>query len=364
MEKTINICTIANGYNYIIHTGVLITSILKNALEKDNFHFHIISEDISEDDKNKLLKLKEIKNFEITFYKPIISKIEKYKKWEKIAKGKIKKFWSYHTLMKLDIPFILEKLDNVLFLDADMVVVKNINKIFDINLENYSICVAKNPIYGYKYLNEEGIKFLCNERKIKKSSLENLINYDLENVQKVLDKVDIKDKKAIDVFNMAFLYMNLNKLRSVFTDEKINIFFETLLKAEIDYIYEDWFFFKLIKNEEIIRISEDYSLIYYHFFKNDSIDKAVIINLVPIKTIITPPIQVWYKNMKNFYFYKTWEYLMLTPWFKDNPFYFLDIYLSFDTIIINKKINKIIDTLVWIIPIRSIRDRVRNKLLS
>lgn len=364
MEKIMNICTIANGHNYAIHTGVLIASILKNSSEKNNFHFHIISEDISKDDKNKLLKLREIKDFKIDFYKPIISKINKYKKWEEISRGKIKKWWSYHTLIKLDIPFILKDLDNVLFLDADMIVLKNINEVFNINLENFSICVARHPAYGFKYLNDEGIKTISKNLNIKKPSLENIIKHIFESSQKSLDKLNIKDKKSNDLFNMAFIYMNLNKLRNIFTDEKIDNFFNTMLKLDIDTIYEDWFYFKLIKNDEIIRVSENYSLINYHYFNDDSIENAIIINLQPLKTISKPYEEAWPKNNKNLYFYKVWEYLILTPWFKDNPFYFLDIYLSFETSIIDRKIKKIVDMLVWFIPIRSIRDRVRNNVLG
>lgn len=86
MNKVMNICLIADN-KFMPYIAALIVSILKNASQNDNFCFHFIGVDaIEEENKNKLLMLKEIKDFEIKFYDPNYDNIKKYKKWQEIFK--------------------------------------------------------------------------------------------------------------------------------------------------------------------------------------------------------------------------------------------------------------------------------------
>ena len=72
-----NICLISDN-NFVNYLSTLIVSILKNSNDEDRFHFHIIEVDITEENKSKIMQLKEIKECEISFYKS--TNIEKYKK--------------------------------------------------------------------------------------------------------------------------------------------------------------------------------------------------------------------------------------------------------------------------------------------
>ena len=43
-----DICFVCNGHVFAVNMGITIVSILKNSDKDDKFHFHIISDDISE----------------------------------------------------------------------------------------------------------------------------------------------------------------------------------------------------------------------------------------------------------------------------------------------------------------------------
>ncbi|QTM09144.1 lipopolysaccharide 1,2-glucosyltransferase [Brachyspira hyodysenteriae] len=165
MNKIMNICLISDD-KFVTYIAILIVSILKNSSENDKFYFHIIEDNIREENKNKLLMLKEIKDFEIKFYKPNYDNIEKYKKWQEIFKKNGHPLWHYSVFIKLDIPFILKDLDYVLFIDADSIVLDNINYIYDIDISNYSL-ICQQLYYKnlkkifpnlYKYISDIGYK--------------------------------------------------------------------------------------------------------------------------------------------------------------------------------------------------------------
>lgn len=69
-----------------------------------------------------------------------------------------------------------------------------------------------------------------------------------------------------------------------------------------------------------------------------------------------------YTKRKNSLLLKGWKYLTMTPWFKEDPIYFMNIFNQYDNICLERKINKIVDIMVWLIPIKSIRDKIRKMI--
>ena len=135
MNETMNICLISDN-NFVNYLSTLIVSILKNSNDEDQFHFHIIEVDITDENKSKIMQLKEIKNCEISFYKS--TNIEKYKNISDTIKSKHTwHSWHYSVFFKLDIPFLFKNLDKILFLDTDTIVIENINDIFSFDISNY-----------------------------------------------------------------------------------------------------------------------------------------------------------------------------------------------------------------------------------
>ena len=79
MDNRINVC-VACDDNYAKHAGVVIASALKNAEKNDELHFYILDGGIKEENKSRILELKEIKDCEIQFIQINETLFEDYKK--------------------------------------------------------------------------------------------------------------------------------------------------------------------------------------------------------------------------------------------------------------------------------------------
>ena len=349
-----NICFVANGNKYIIEYGIVIVSILINSESDERFIFHIISEDITDDDKNKFIQLKEIKDFDIYFYKP---NVEKYKKWVEESKGKIIKAWSYHVFLKLEIINILNDLDKVLFLDTDTLVLKSLKDIFNTNIEQYFILVTENYLGNIiKYIRKDGYKKL----DIKDGGEENYIKLSYSNVEKSMNEISILDKKPNEWFSSGFMYMNLKSLREIMTEKLIDNYFIQLINSDIDIFGDEAFFNYFIPNEKILRVSESYNAVMAMWRKEEYCDVHVAhFSGGTILASVFAEVMPEYKNKLLLY---GWKYLTYTPWYKENPFYYNDLFARYNNIRIEQKINKIIDIIVWLIPLRKMRDKFRDKL--
>lgn len=144
--KEYNICLCADN-NVVEYMSALIVSILRNSSQDEEFIFHIITSCISEENKNYLNELKNIKNFQLKYYNPIHR--EKFEKW---YSEKTPQKWPVEVFFKLDIPFILKDLDKVLYLDCDMIAVNNFKELFDINMDNYTAAAAKDKLISNSHL--------------------------------------------------------------------------------------------------------------------------------------------------------------------------------------------------------------------
>ena len=349
-----NICFVANGNKYIIEYGIVIVSILMNSESDERFAFHIISEDITDDDKNKFIQLKEIKDFDIYFYKP---NVEKYRRWVEESKGKITRAWSYHVFLKLEIMNILKDLDNVLFLDTDTLVLKSLNDIFNTNIDQYYLLVTENPLGNIiKYLREDGYKKL----NIKYGYEENFIKLSYSNTEKSMKRISILDKKPNEWFSSGFMYMNLKLLRKIMVEKDINNYFLQLINSDIDIFGDEAFFNYFIPNDKILRVSESYNATMAMWRKEECCDIHVAhFSGGTILGSVFGEIMPEYKNKLLLY---GWKYLSYTPWYKKNPFYYNDLFSRYNNIRIDKKINKIVDIIVWLIPSKKMRDKFREKL--
>ena len=328
MNKVMNICLISDN-KFVQYVATLIVSILKNSSENDRFCFHLIEIDIEEENKNKLLMLKEIKDFEIKFYKPNYNNIEKYKRWQETFKKCGSPTWHYSVFIKLDIPYILKDLDNVLFIDADSIVLDNLDYIFNMDIDDYYCMVPNshlkdlNEIHPelYKWINEIGFN----------ADTQYLISIALFfNLKKIREEIGL-DKLANKIDECFNKYGNI-----IFTEEHI-----------LMYIFSEHLGF--------INMNTDLD-----------IDKNNSIKIVAdyFASIIGKPLSLNFYKPINDYYYKFWEYFSLTQFFKDDYFRHLDY---FNSARVNKSysaILKLVDKIVWIIPMKSMRDKIRNNIVK
>ncbi len=349
-----NICFIANGNRHIIECCTAIVSILMNSEDNENFIFHMISEDINESDKSKFLKLKETKDFDIYFYKP---NTDKYKKWVEESKGKIINSWSHHVFLKLEIMNILKDLDKVLFLDSDTIVLKNLRDIFNTNIDNYYLLAAEFNINRAKCLREHD-----GYRQFNIHNPDNDMKTLIKSMDLMMKNIGILDKKPNEWVNSGFMYMNLKSIREVMTEESIDNYFLQLINSDINAFGDEAFFNYFIPNNKILRVSESYNATNAIWRKEEYCDVHVA-HFTGIGTLLlSTNIAHLILEEKNSILLSAWRYLMHTPYFKENPFYFLDLFSRYNTNKLECRINKISDILVWLIPIKKFRDKIRKMI--
>jgi lipopolysaccharide biosynthesis glycosyltransferase len=136
MKEEINIC-LSTDDNYIQHTATVVASILCNAKRKDNYHFYILSTQLSDDNKKKFDKLKKIKDCKIDYPK-LDEKI--------LAPFKAVKMHAHLTLAtfnRLLIPMLFPKLDKMIYIDSDLVVLSDIADMNNIDVSGYYFAGVK-----------------------------------------------------------------------------------------------------------------------------------------------------------------------------------------------------------------------------
>ncbi len=177
--------------NYIPFLAVALHSLIKKASDKYNYKIIILNTGIKQDYKNKIFKF-ENKNFKIEFF-DITKTIKKYKD---LLSVRLRDYYSDAIYYRMFIPSLFPMYDKAIYLDGDLVVLEDISKFFNIDIQNYYVAGINDQII---------------------TSNEDFSNY---------------SKNAVGIepseyFNSGVLLMNLKKFR----DDKIEEKFLHLLKT-------------------------------------------------------------------------------------------------------------------------------------
>ena len=295
---TMNIC-LSSDNNFAQYLATTITSILVNANEDDNINFHIIAWDISDENKNKLLLLKEIKDFSIKFYDPI--DIEKYTSW--INMNKCKWYTNPAVFFRLSAPKLFSDIDKILYLDCDMIITKSLRELFEIDISNYMAIVVDDIIWNYRRKNPN--KFGVNTHDF-------LLSIGLDD--------------DTHYFNTGFLFINNKLWREIDIDKQ----FEDFQLKYYEYIrYPDQDMLNYVLRDKVKYIESKWNFApyldkdYYPVFPK--VEDLCIIHYAASKP--------WNpKCTDKLYIDEFWKYFFLTPWFKENPSKYINI-------IVDQKIN-------------------------
>lgn len=311
--KEYNICLCADN-NVVEYMSALIVSILKNSHQDEEFIFHIITSCISEENKNYINELKNIKNFQLKYYNPIHR--EKFEKW---YSEKTPQKWPVEVFFKLDIPFILKDLDKVLYLDCDMIAVNNFKELFDINMDNYTVAAAKDKLISNSHLKK------------------------------------IKLNKSNGYFNSGLLLINIKNFNTLFPNdtflEKIDKYLNNIKIVE----YPEQDIINIIFNNKIKPIDSKYNCVSAIVKKDKEVQDTIIAHYTLLKPL--------YKNaypQKNKLYYAFWKYFIETPYFKNNTSKYVNILIEQGNQDIIKH-NKLIDSISWWIPFREMRNNFKLK---
>ena len=129
-NKTISIF-FACDENFVKFTAVTITSLIANASKKFSYDIHILCTKISEDKKQKVIKLAN-ENFKIYF-----DDVTNYLK-SISYRLPIRDYYSKTTYYRLFISEMFPELDKALYLDSDMIVLGDISELYNHDIgENY-----------------------------------------------------------------------------------------------------------------------------------------------------------------------------------------------------------------------------------
>ena len=355
MSDKMDICFLCNGHAYTINLGVTIVSLLINSDKDDNFCFHIITSDMSEDDREKLIQLKEIKDFDIKFYDVDENIVNKYEKL--IKDSKMPNWYGYTILLKLEIPNLLKDLDKVLFLDIDILILKSLKEIFNENIDEYYLLTSYGMTDLLDYFRSEDCEIFFEGCNV--SNKEEFYKLAYKNSQKAFKEAEITDKKPEEWISAGFMYLNLIKLREIYDEQKIINYISFLIDKGL-VPYEEYVINHFIKNNYVKRISPKYHTISAIWLENKYIDDIYMAHCSAGKIFHLGENNI--PRCKNKILLLGWKYLTMTPWFKEDSIYFLEHYSRYNTHHTKKRINKLIDKIVWLIPIRKIRINLRKKL--
>ncbi|WP_297299341.1 glycosyltransferase family 8 protein [uncultured Brachyspira sp.] len=331
-----DICLSADD-NYAKYMGTTIASILSNSKEDEEIYFHLLDGGITEESKNKLLSLKNIKNCNIIFYS-VNSMNYKY---------------DAPHFFRLNVPSLIPNIDKLLYLDCDTIVLNSLKELFEIDINNYYALACEdvflNCIISFKNmhgLSADDIYFnsgvlMINNKLWRDDKLENIFYADYSKFgntghadQDVLNRI-IKGK--VKIIDSKWNFLSHKKVYSKAPDIlSVNIIHyagekpwkETSSKAF--FIDEFWKYYQLTP-----------------WCKENTLDAVKI--MISQKVNDYEDLKLNVNRIKFFGFYKNKDKVQIVLFFIR-----ITIELNLDTV---KKIS-------WWIPIKKLRDKFRSSILD
>ena len=358
MNEIMNICfTSDNGYAKFLETAII--SILLNSSEDDRFHFHVIEYNINNNIKNEIEQIKQIKEFDITYYKS--PNIEKYKKWaeyyNKILGDKF--IWIHNIFYKLDILFLFDNIDRILFLDIDQVILTRLNKFFEIDMQDNYIIYSPYPKYQCNHFAGEDID---------KQYKELLKSLNLVPVEKYFVL------SSVLIFNLALI-------RERFTHKELEYLMDEYFEKYKHLAGSDENIFPYIFRNNIKAVDQDLDEIIDNEWDDKEWSKREIKILHYSGKRIKEYVSYNYNKEIDMAYITFWEYFCQAPFYKNNYVEYSNIHMAHlrrwllqereerkwhiqDSRNYSKNnYNKLLNMILWIIPFKSIRNKLRNKYM-
>lgn len=209
-DNVLDIALIIND-KFASHAGVVIASALLNS-DLDSFYkFHIVmnpKDQVSTESKAKLSAMQYIKNYSIDFINFPENLITKDLIQEKV---KFPSNWPSLVIYRLYFDQIFPDLDSILYLDADIIVLHDLNSLKKIDMDNY---IAAGVMDLSLVHCKSNINLKCHKNMINSYKNSGVIFFNLENMKKkkagaFLSKT-LNDSECKfpfpdqDLFNVAF----------------------------------------------------------------------------------------------------------------------------------------------------------------
>lgn len=181
-KNEINVCMSCDN-NYSKHAGVVIASILSNASNKDVLSIYILDGGISEERKQEILSLKEIKNCKIQFVNVDSNLFDDYRQI---------KTHSYITIpayYRLKLASLLPDISKIIYFDCDIIVRAGLSKLFNEDISGYALAGVRDTKKKQLKLNpnyiNSGVLLLNLDYWRKENVEEKLLNFTKENIDNI-----------------------------------------------------------------------------------------------------------------------------------------------------------------------------------
>jgi len=183
----INIC-LSSDNNYSKYAGVVIASILLSSKSND-LHFFVLDGGISNENKEKILSLKKIRDCHIDF---VYIDENLFKIYKDIGTHS---YISLSACYRLKIASLLPNIDKIIYLDCDVIVNSDISKLYNVDIDDYYAAGVVDTAMkssgwipyldvGNKYFNSGVLLF--NLKKIRQDNIEiEFEKYTKENINSI-----------------------------------------------------------------------------------------------------------------------------------------------------------------------------------
>jgi lipopolysaccharide biosynthesis glycosyltransferase len=265
-KDSINIAFCSDS-NYLKYVAIAIQSIYLNNLN-NCLRFHVFLYDVLQEDIDKLNEM----SLDINVYL--------------VPKDLLDKYDNEHTIQHLNrsmyirllVPRLLkDKVDKLIYLDADMLCFKDISAIKDINIDNV-VCAVSLDSLNKKNMNT--------------------------NIQRL-------NLSTNHYFNSGFLYINVEKWNDFHTEDKVN---DILLKHKNKLYYPDQDALNIVLQKNILIIAPDWNYLFTWITDEDQKKLLKTENKMPYFIHFTGARKPWYQEHSGaaqawYIFYKHF-----TPW--------------------------------------------------
>lgn len=243
-NKEVNIALITDS-RYTLPTGTVMYSAIKNKCPSSIYNFYIITENTTPFDDAYLKRMKNLAPDSVNV--TIIPRTEPDLPYENMQR-----FLQYKVGMhKIYLPEILKDIEKVIYMDGDVIVLKDLSNLFNIDISNEYASVVKDGIYYrfFKEMKEMGL----DKRGFYFNSGVMLYNLKKQRQDQIVDKLVeyVKTHNDFygdqDVLNVVFgdklklmSYKN-NCISTFFEADDLNFlstYFGELLPKDTFYIYQ------------------------------------------------------------------------------------------------------------------------------
>lgn len=272
---------------YAQHLGITIASLLANLKAGIEPHIYIVTDGISDENKQKISALKSIRNFHLQY---INVSLDDFKDFPLISDH-----ITIATYFRLKLPYLLPDLSKVIYLDTDLIVDQDISPLWDLDLsDNDWLAAAAEPGMKPEFL---------------------------ETIGMVQDDF---------YFNAGVIVMNLAAMRANGFENHCAEFVRQYRNA---IVFVDQDVLNHVCRNHVKWFDPKFNLVYSYLDKIHKLDRYHTpytmeqkLNAVTNPAIIhfTGALKPWHYASRNKFSYKYMAYLKLTPWknyqFQDKNF--------------------------------------------